>query len=709
MTTTTVSTTTTSSSARSSEGEDPAEEVVRLRAELAAAKTALTLQRKDALSVVNLILSTFPARTHSPFQSGRTGLKQCTTKAGFQDFLFHPPFPADTPIPSVAVWVLRGSPSPTVPPTFTSTTLPPIAEKFPPSRYEVTRTSLRLKLKQNEGAATVYWFAYVKPFSRPAFDLLISKIMAAPPSDSDSTPSNKQLLAAINDALSRGELSLNEADSGGQTMLHAASYAGNLFLAKWLVSHGANLNMPDSMGSTPLLVSIFCGQLVVANYLLSCGADASAVQTDTGNSAVYLMCRIKDIMDEALYRGVFQQLVMGNEDSAAECNFSGFYPLTTAILAKNIVAVNELLSINSVQSTLNSINVKGLGILIWALSNGCSSEIAGALLKAGADPNVAGPDGQTVLELATSLKYPPAMLDALSIHILRIPVEVVVYILSLLPPQDLFRLQRVCKNLCHISRTVIASDEYWITHRLEKSQFLSCKAMEYRLITVRKEIEAARAVPSIPVSDPSGRDYHKLLKVVLIGDSSVGKSSIITRFADDIFTETYVYTIGIDFKIKTVEMYGERIKLQIWDTHEERFRHHNSSAYYRGANAIIVVYDVTKRDTYEHMRTWDTEIERYGREDVNVFYVGTKSDLTAKREVAYEEAAATLNRVDPIQKPFGKREYLEVSSKTGANIDLLFYRVAQVLWLKVKAETDVNVNKAPTKPTAPPPSNCSVM
>ncbi|KAH3762386.1 hypothetical protein Pelo_5777 [Pelomyxa schiedti] len=550
---TSVTTSTTTTSVQS--GEDLAAEVVRLRAELAAANNALCLQRKDALSVVNLILNTFPARTHSPFQSGRIALKQCTAKTNFQEFCFHPPFPADAPLPTVAIWVLRGSPSPTVSalPVSASTTLllSPIAEKFPPSRYEVTRTTLRLKLRPNDGAATVYWFAYVKPFSRPAFDLLISKIMAAPPSDSDSTPTNRELQADINAALSRGELSLNEADSGGQTMLHAASYAGNIFLVKWLVSHGSNLNRPDNVGSTPLLVSIFCGQLSVANYLLSCGADASAIQTDTGNSAIYLICRIKDIMDEELYKCVFRQLVMGNEDSAAECNFSGFYPLTTAILAKNTVAVKELLSLHSVQVALNSINLKGTGILIWAMSNGCSSEIAGALLKAGADPNVPGPDGQSVLELAATLKYPPSILDALSIHILRIPVEVVVYILSLLPPPDLFRIQRVCKNLCHIARTVIASDEYWLTNKLVKSQFLSCKAMEYRVLNIKKEIEVARAVPPVPISNSSA-NYHKLFKLVLVGDSGVGKSSLLLRFADDMFTDAYISTIGVDFKIKFV-------------------------------------------------------------------------------------------------------------------------------------------------------------
>ena len=97
-------------------------------------------------------------------------------------------------------------------------------------------------------------------------------------------------------------------------------------------------------------------------------------------------------------------------------------------------------------------------------------------------------------------------------------------------------------------------------------------------------------------------EYDYLFKLLLIGDSGVGKSCLLLRFADDTYTESYISTIGVDFKIRTIQLDGKTIKLQIWDTAgQERFRTITSS-YYRGAHGIIVVYDTTDSDSFEHVR-----------------------------------------------------------------------------------------------------------
>ncbi|KAM3756589.1 hypothetical protein ACB098_02G123400 [Castanea mollissima] len=107
---------------------------------------------------------------------------------------------------------------------------------------------------------------------------------------------------------------------------------------------------------------------------------------------------------------------------------------------------------------------------------------------------------------------------------------------------------------------------------------------------------------------------------------------------DDSYLDSYISTIGVDFKIRTVEQDGKTIKLQIWDiAGQERFRTITSS-YYRGAHGIIIVYDVTDQESFNNVKQWLSEIDRYASENVNKLLVGNKSDLTANKVVSYETA-----------------------------------------------------------------------
>ncbi|XP_021285725.1 GTP-binding protein YPTM2-like isoform X2 [Herrania umbratica] len=137
-------------------------------------------------------------------------------------------------------------------------------------------------------------------------------------------------------------------------------------------------------------------------------------------------------------------------------------------------------------------------------------------------------------------------------------------------------------------------------------------------------------------------EYDYLFKLLLIGDSGVGKSCLLLRFADDSYLDSYISTIGVDFKIRTVEQDGKTIKLQIWDTAgQERFRTITSS-YYRGAHGIIIVYDVTDQESFNNVKQWLSEIDRYASENVNKLLVGNKCDLTANKVVSYETAKMNL-------------------------------------------------------------------
>jgi len=166
-------------------------------------------------------------------------------------------------------------------------------------------------------------------------------------------------------------------------------------------------------------------------------------------------------------------------------------------------------------------------------------------------------------------------------------------------------------------------------------------------------------------------DYDFLFKLLLIGDSGVGKSCLLLRFAEDSYTESYLSTIGVDFKIRTIDVDGKTIKLQIWDTAgQERFRT-ITAAYYRGAHGIVVVYDVTDSESFENVRMWLKEIERYAAEYVEKLLIGNKSDLVPKKVVEYSIAKEFA---DSLNIPF-----LETSAKDSTNVDEMFYTMTKLI------------------------------
>jgi len=162
-------------------------------------------------------------------------------------------------------------------------------------------------------------------------------------------------------------------------------------------------------------------------------------------------------------------------------------------------------------------------------------------------------------------------------------------------------------------------------------------------------------------------DYDYLFKLLLIGDSGVGKSCILLRYSEDTFTDTYISTIGVDFKIKSVVVDGKRVKLQIWDTAgQERFRTITSS-YYRGAQGIIIVYDVTDQVTFTNTKNWLQEIERYAGGSVTKLLVGNKIDKSNR----VVETAAGQDYAQGLGMSF-----IETSAKSCTNIDQVFAKMA---------------------------------
>jgi Ras-related protein Rab-1A len=180
------------------------------------------------------------------------------------------------------------------------------------------------------------------------------------------------------------------------------------------------------------------------------------------------------------------------------------------------------------------------------------------------------------------------------------------------------------------------------------------------------------------------RDYDYLFKLVLIGDSGVGKSCLLLRFADDSFTDSYISTIGVDFRFRTVNIDMKTVKLQIWDTAgQERFRT-ITSAYYRGAHGIIMVYDVTNYESFEHVEEWLNEVNRHASESTLKLLVGNKADLQEDKKVPSEDAK---NFADKLGISF-----LETSAKNATNVEAAFLTMAKQLIQAKEAS-------GPSKPT----------
>lgn len=166
--------------------------------------------------------------------------------------------------------------------------------------------------------------------------------------------------------------------------------------------------------------------------------------------------------------------------------------------------------------------------------------------------------------------------------------------------------------------------------------------------------------------------YDIAFKVMLVGDSGVGKTCLLIRYKDCSFLSgAYISTVGMDFRNKVVTVDDYKVKLQIWDTAgQERFRS-VTHAYYRDAHALLLLYDVSNKASFDNTRAWLGEINEYAQDDVVIMLIGNKADIMQDRQVRTEDG-------ERLAREYGVA-FMETSAKTGCNVELAFMAVAREL------------------------------
>ncbi|PWA35019.1 RAB GTPase [Artemisia annua] len=189
------------------------------------------------------------------------------------------------------------------------------------------------------------------------------------------------------------------------------------------------------------------------------------------------------------------------------------------------------------------------------------------------------------------------------------------------------------------------------------------------------------------------QDYDYLLKIVLIGDSGVGKSNILSRFTRNEFYLESKATIGVEFATRTLQVEGKTIKAQIWDTAgQERYRA-ITSAYYRGAVGALLVYDITKRPTFDNVQRWLRELRANADSNIVVLMAGNKSDLDHLRAVTAEDGQSLAEKEG--------LSFLETSALEAVNIEKAFQTILTEIYhiISKKALATQDPNGLPGKGT----------
>ena len=195
------------------------------------------------------------------------------------------------------------------------------------------------------------------------------------------------------------------------------------------------------------------------------------------------------------------------------------------------------------------------------------------------------------------------------------------------------------------------------------------------------------SIEKLTIEELSPGDYEQedyKIKIIVVGDSGVGKTNLINRFASDKFDTNSKATIGVEFVYKTLKINKEVIKVEVWDTAgQERYRAITSS-YYKGAKGAIIVYDITNEDSFNNVESWMNEVTKKGKTDMQFLLVGNKKDLINDRKVTEQKGIDKAKELN--------MNLFEASALEKTNVNEAFNYLMKEIYLNIRREKNINTN-----------------
>jgi len=181
------------------------------------------------------------------------------------------------------------------------------------------------------------------------------------------------------------------------------------------------------------------------------------------------------------------------------------------------------------------------------------------------------------------------------------------------------------------------------------------------------------------------KEFDYLFRYIIVGDINVGKSCIMLQFSSNQFREEHELTIGVEFAIKFLEIKNKNIKIQVWDTAGEEAFQSITKSYYRNAIGALLVYDITKKSSFEHLQKWLDSVKENSSKNIKIILIGNKIDLEDKREVTFQEGEEFAKKNDLF--------FLETSAKNFININESFNKLTEEIYQNIEVLEDEEKSK----------------